>query len=175
MNTPNNKRRRESRRKMEEVFVSLLQERELNRITVTDICKLAQVNRTTFYANYEDVYALAEAVKENLKHEVMELYEDEWKNRKSEHNFLKLLHHIKEHQALYRTYFKLSNGKQNVIGYDPMDAVKYHEGKHIDYHIAFFGNGFNAVVNMWLENDCRESPEEIYSIIQSEYHTLLRN
>ena len=174
MNTPNNKRRKESRRKIEEVFAALLQEREMNQITVTDICKLAQVNRSTFYANYVYVYSLAEKVKESLEQEVLKLYEDEWKNRRSEHNFLKLLHHIKEHQALYRTYFKLSNGKLNVIGYDPMDAQKYHEGKHIDYHIAFFGNGFNAVLNMWLERNCAETPEELYSIIQSEYRSALK-
>ena len=37
MNTPNNKRRRESQRRMENAFVQLLQERELHQITVTDI------------------------------------------------------------------------------------------------------------------------------------------
>ena len=56
MNTKNNKRKRESRAKIESVFVELLQANELNQITVSDICSLAGLNRSTFYANYVDIY-----------------------------------------------------------------------------------------------------------------------
>ena len=90
MNTPNNKRRKESQRKMEAVFVQLLQERAINQITVTDICKGAGVNRTTFYANYQDIYALADAVKKHLEEDVQELYREEWDRGYGSHNFLKL-------------------------------------------------------------------------------------
>lgn len=55
MNTKNNKRRRESKHKIENAFIELLQEKEVTAISVTDICKLANVNRTTFYANYLDM------------------------------------------------------------------------------------------------------------------------
>lgn len=54
MNTPNNKRKKESIERIEKVFISLLQTNELNEISVSDICKLAGLNRTTFYANYTD-------------------------------------------------------------------------------------------------------------------------
>ena len=56
MNTPNNRRRKESREKIEKVFVELLQQKELNQVSVSDICKRAGLNRTTFYANYPDIY-----------------------------------------------------------------------------------------------------------------------
>ena len=77
MNTPNNKRRRDSRNRMETAFVRLLQHRELKQITVTDICKAADVNRTTFYANYLDLYDLADAVQKRLEAEVLGLYQEE--------------------------------------------------------------------------------------------------
>ena len=48
MNTPNNKRRQESRNRMESAFVQLLQSHEPEELTVTDLCRAAQVNRTTF-------------------------------------------------------------------------------------------------------------------------------
>ena len=48
MNTPNNKRKKESIERIEKVFISLLQTNELNEISVSDICKLAGLNRTTF-------------------------------------------------------------------------------------------------------------------------------
>lgn len=77
MNTPNNKRRKESRTKIESAFIKLLQEHKLNEVRVTDICKLAGINRTTFYANYIDIYDLAESIQKNLETQVLELYRDE--------------------------------------------------------------------------------------------------
>jgi len=40
MNTKNNKRRRESVNKIEKAFIELLQNKELNEIKVSDICKI---------------------------------------------------------------------------------------------------------------------------------------
>lgn len=67
MNTPNNKRKRESVEKIEKVFIELLQSKELSQIRVSDICKKAQLNRTTFYSNYEDIYDLADSIRNKLE------------------------------------------------------------------------------------------------------------
>ena len=63
MNTPNNKRKKESIRRIEKVFIDLLQTKKLNEIRVSDICKEAKINRTTFYANYTDIYGLADTIR----------------------------------------------------------------------------------------------------------------
>lgn len=39
MNTPNNKRKRESIERIEKVFIGLLQTKELNQIRVSEICQ----------------------------------------------------------------------------------------------------------------------------------------
>ena len=101
MNTANNKRRRESRRRIENAFVQLLQDRSLQQVRVSDICKLAEVNRTTFYANYVDIYDLADKVQLSLENEVLGLYQDEIEARESRHDFLKLFRHIKETPLFY--------------------------------------------------------------------------
>lgn len=67
MNTPNNRRRKASRDRIETAFVRLLQDRELSQLSVTAICQEADVNRTTFYANYLDIYDLADAVQKRLE------------------------------------------------------------------------------------------------------------
>lgn len=169
MNTPNNKRRRESQRKMEDAFTQLLQENDIQQITVTDICKLAGVNRTTFYANYQDIYALADSVINHLQEDLLSLYQKEWEQGKSSHDFLRLFCHIRDHQLFYKTYFKLhADGQLQVFGYDVNEAA-YYNIKHIDYHIEFFGAGLNAVIKKWLSSGCRETPEEICAIIEAEY------
>lgn len=170
MNTKNNKRRRESVAKIEHIFVELLQTKQLNQITVSDICKKAGLNRTTFYANYLDIYDLADKIKEHLENELKRLYQDEHINNFNSNDYLKLFRHIKDNQLFYKTYFKLGyDNNYKILLYDTEQAEKYFNNKHIDYHIEFFRYGLNAVVKKWLENDCIETPEEIAEIIQSEY------
>lgn len=172
MNTPNNKRKKESQEKIEKVFVELIQDKEINEITVTDICKIANLNRSTFYANYLDVYDLADKIREKLEIEVDHLYQEEKENNYNSNNFLKLFKNINENQIFYRTYFKLNMDKNTKISqyeYDYHLAKKKYDGKHIEYHIEFFMAGFNAIIKRWLNNGCKETPEEMNEIIMSEY------
>lgn len=106
MNTKNNKRKRESMQKIEQVLIEFLQTKELNQISVSDICKKAELNRSTFYANYVDIFELADTIREKLEAEVSELYKDEITEGFNSNNYLLLFQHIKENQIFYRTYFK---------------------------------------------------------------------
>lgn len=74
MNTKNNRRRRESREKIEGAFMERLQTCELTGITVSELCKATGLNRSTFYANYMDIYDLAGQVRERIEEEVRGLY-----------------------------------------------------------------------------------------------------
>ena len=88
MNTKNNKRKRESVQKIEQVLVELLQTKELNQIRVSDICKMANLNRSTFYANYVDLYELADTIKEKLEAQVAELWKAEIVQGYNSNNYL---------------------------------------------------------------------------------------
>ena len=172
MNTPNNKRRKETRDKISKVFINLLQKKEITEISVTDICKLAKINRSTFYVNYLDIYDLADKIGQDLEQDVFSLYQEERDTNHNSNNFLKLFKHIKDNQIFYKTYFKLKMD-QNLITqeYDYQLSKELYDDKYIDYHMEFFKAGLNAIIKKWLDNGCKESPEEIESILKSEYLT----
>ncbi len=170
MNTKNNKRRRESVACIENTFIELLQSRELSEISVSDICKRCGLNRSTFYANFADIYELADKIKESLEKEVLELYSDGRGWYVDGHDYLRLFRHMQANQLFYKTYFKLGYDERHPIKlYDTAQAARDFDNRHIDYHIAFFQHGFNAIVKMWLAGGCRETPEEMEEIIRSEY------
>lgn len=79
MNKPNNKRKKASQEKIEKVFLNLIQAKDINEISITTICKLAHLNRSTFYANYLDIYDLADKIADKLENEVGNLYQMEKK------------------------------------------------------------------------------------------------
>lgn len=172
MNTPNNKRKKESQEKIEKIFIELIQTKEITEVSVTDICKMAKLNRSTFYANYLDIYDLADKICEKIEIEVDNLYKDERENKYNSNNFLKLFRNIRDNQIFYRTYFKLNMDKVTKLSqyeYDIHLAKAFYNEEDIEYHIEFFMAGFNAILKKWLFNGCKESPEKMNEIIISEY------
>ena len=172
MNTINNKRKRESQETIEKVFLKLIMEKDIDKITVTDICKIAKLNRTTFYSNYIDIYDLADKIREKLEKDVFEFYIDKNDFDYNDDIFLNLFNHIKENNLFYKTYFKLGFDKY-PISEDYNKTLKnahlYYDDDKIDYHIEFFRAGLNAIILKWLYGGCVESPEEMMNIVKSEY------
>lgn len=169
MNVKNNKRRRDSIEKIEKAFIQLLQDKEISEITVSEICKITELNRSTFYANFMDVYDLADKLRVKLENDFGRLFSE--RDELTEHTgALKMFKHIKDNQLFYKTYFKLGYDEKNqVMIYDTERAQKDFDNKHIKYHIEFFRNGINAIIKMWLNGGCVETPEEMAEIIKQEY------
>lgn len=169
MNVKNNRRRRQSQEKIEKAFIELLQTREIKEITVSDIIKITGLNRSTFYANYIDIFDLADKLREKLEKDFSDLFSNyDYFNERT--GALKMFKHIKENQIFYNTYFKLCYDDKHLISiYDSKRAEKEHIDSNINYHIEFFRNGLNAIIKLWLKNGCTQSPEEMAEVLKQEY------
>ena len=64
-----------SRRMIQHALVELLQEKELDKITVTDIVTRADINRGTFYAHYADISGVLDSIMENVCQTIREALE----------------------------------------------------------------------------------------------------
>ena len=169
MNTPNNKRKKESQDKIEKAFLKLIQKKNIDEISVSDICKTTNLNRSTFYANYIDTYDLVDKVQIRMADEFAE-FQHSKNSSQSPDGYLNMFTHIQDNQIFYKTYFKLESiSKIPVSVFDTSLAEKYYNNKHIDYHIEFFRAGLNAIILKWLNNGCKESPKEMVEILTSEY------
>lgn len=69
-----NRSSRRSRRMIRQAFQELLEEREFSKITVTDIVERADLNRSTFYAHYPDIYGIVDEMQEEILSRNMELF-----------------------------------------------------------------------------------------------------
>ena len=169
MNTINNKKRKKSQKQIEKIFLQLIQKRNIDELSVSMICEMAKLNRSTFYANYIDIYDLAEKIKENMELEFAKFQLSNNAKQDSD-GYLNMFRYIKENQIFFKTYFKLEEISMNPpTQYRIELAEKYYDNKFIDYHIEFFRAGLNAIIKKWLNSGCKETPEEINEIIISEY------
>lgn len=65
-----NRRVRYTKMVLRESLLELLKTKPLNRITVTDLCTLADLNRGTFYSYYRDVFDLLEQIENDFFEEI---------------------------------------------------------------------------------------------------------
>ena len=57
---------RYTRKVLKESLLKLLEEKPINRITVKEVCDLAELNRATFYSHYSDCFELLESIENEL-------------------------------------------------------------------------------------------------------------
>ncbi|MFV0314188.1 MAG: TetR/AcrR family transcriptional regulator [Anaerotignum sp.] len=161
MNTKNNKLRQTSKQKIYEAFVELMQNKDFKEITISDICSLANINRSTFYSNYVDIYDLVDKIGEKAFLDFENLHQ----NENGDDYLMKLLIYIKENQSFYKTYLKL----KNISYFKYTTFHSNHDTRknkvYNDYHTAFVKAGMSKAINLWLERDCDISPNELFAIL----------
>ena len=57
---------RYTRRVLKDAFLTLLKQKPVNKITVKEVCELAELNRATFYTHYSDCFALLESIEQDI-------------------------------------------------------------------------------------------------------------
>lgn len=150
MNTKNNQRQKEMIAAIDAAFVSLLKEKELKDISVSELCEKAEINRSTFYENYADMFALANAYSEKIENQIAE-------QPHTDGEFAWIFDYIKSNADVFEIYFKLGISKNSAA----------------DYKNLFFRNGVYAVEKMWFEGGCQEPPEQMGEIVKREHMKML--
>ena len=55
-----------TKRLIKDAYIELLERNPSKRLSITDICKVADINRSTFYMHYEDVNQLVREIEDDL-------------------------------------------------------------------------------------------------------------
>lgn len=175
MNSKNNLRFQHTERKIRDIFLELLKKKELSKITVREICSLADINRTAFYLHHEDIYELMQCIESDMYHYFKILFTVPGKDYCLRERFLHLFSFLKEHQEFYRVYLS-SQRQPSIFDYAMLSESdirlqKFMQKSQIDsqseyeYCQTFFIAGLTAFLQKWLNNGCIESEEELLHIM----------
>lgn len=55
-----------TRKNIINAFIELRSKKALEKITVRELCELTQINKSTFYAHYQDIFALSDSIEADL-------------------------------------------------------------------------------------------------------------
>jgi Transcriptional regulator len=163
-----------SRKLIRQAFVELMQEKDLEKITVTDIVSRADINRGTFYAHYQDTRAVIEQIENELIEKMLEfLGEFQYKNffQNPLPLLLKLARYLEEDLEFYRILINARGADQFLVKIKNI-FVKYMENdsdtpervkKSTEFvvRINFFAGGIINLYQIWFRNEMECSLNEI--------------
>ena len=159
------RRVRYTKKAIRESFLDLLEQKPLEKISVTEICKNADINRGTFYSHYSDPFEL----KASLEQEIVEIFEEGARcapgGRLTALNALRLL---QENKDLCRLFCG-PNGDMDAFVKIIMDNSTSYFGAVIDGRAeipqthkeclrAMLVSAVSALVRFWFVNDMKDDP-----------------
>lgn len=172
-----NRSARRSRRMIRQAFEELLQQREFSKITVIDIVERADLNRSTFYAHYPDIYGIVDEIQEEIIQRNMELFRQlEFRNilkdprpylqcitATMEEN-LELMHKLGE-ENVNRNSGKLQELLEHDIMYNSDIPQEVRGSALFTIRVHFFLGGIMNVYQRWAEGKLNCTLDQLSSQI----------
>ena len=155
----------------------LLQEKELNQITVGEVCKNALVNRSTFYAHFQDIYDVITQIEEDLEKELLQTYEETDLSPRSASIVREYLLVFLKFAAKYRRFYQLlMRDTENPVARNLIAMLRNQvvtplmrelsvPDRAASYYFSYALAGFLSVIRQWLDEKCPETPEELADIL----------
>ena len=174
--------------KMHRALFTLLEHKDFSEISIMDICKLAGINRSTFYAHYENTYDLLQEAHSGLIanffnecsfdnpvdiSDMRSLSNDDL-NFITPKYLLPYLEYIKKHKRLFKIYannaraFEVNRMDDALMEKVFVPIFAKHgitDKKLITYVQKYFLKGIDAIINEWIERNCEDDVLFICEVI----------
>ena len=169
---------------MQQALLLLLEKKDIDFISVTEIAAKAGVSRSTFYLHYDNVYELLEDALENLNKEFLSAFvgRESLKVISLDNSFLiteeyliPYLNFCKQNKRVLKLVHQKPQLFHNDLVYKKMyDTICYpaislylkDETQKV-YNLEFFTRGVVGVIRKWIELDCETEISELMEIIKN--------
>lgn len=165
---------------LETALFSELKEKSFEEIKIVDLCKKANIHRTTFYSHFNDKYELLEYSIKNLQKD----FESNITNTKIYINikeyYLNLisifLDHLCNNKDIYISILKHNNNsiminsiytiiKNNIK--DKINTFYKENNSKIDIILEFYIGGFTNIITWWIRSNMSISKEQLLKEIKN--------
>lgn len=161
-----------------DTLFELLEKKKIEAITVKELCNFADINRSTFYNHYRDIFDLVEKLEDEIVYDIMQDISIENISKANQKQFfIRIFNKILKGKDKYRL---LSLNKESIRAVDRMfDRIYKYSNQilrdenreltenKIKHVYAFTSRGCAQLVISWFENGMIESPDEM-SILMSD-------
>lgn len=179
------RRSRKTQAALTSAFISLLREKPLKEITITELTQRADVNRATFYTHFQDVYDMYRFVREeicNMCDEKIEAHAPEIANSEFSGILSELFQYLSDNKDVFDIFQNNQLGPsffneitdrihaKFLLLIDPISMAEAHDDKTkmvikknrkacmqlCSYEFNYVVGGIVNVMKSWLEHGCVE-------------------
>lgn len=175
MNTKNNQRTRISKLLFKNALMDLLKEKgSISKVSVRELCDRAELNRSTFYAHYQEPKDLLH----EIETELLDATEEHLKKIGQENDIgahkylLSFLQYIKENDKPFRTLlidaadpdFRSRFMQQSIIQF--VDNLRIVLPKELEQYIySYILNGNTGIIIQWVRSNYAIDENEIVNLL----------
>ncbi|MDO4168992.1 MAG: TetR/AcrR family transcriptional regulator [Lachnospiraceae bacterium] len=165
-----------TRKMITDAFLDLLAEKPIEKITVKEICEIADVNRGTFYSHYKDAYDLLEQIQQEVTKDIqkyLESFQPSGPESEGMQLILNILTYLEEHQNFFgalRSNSEPFDFQNKIIlevekrCIEEMFDTKIQE-KYAEYIYSFSIAGFMGILWKWYDENLKTDKNEIAKLI----------
>lgn len=185
MNTKNNQRTRFSKLLFKNALMDLLKEKgSVAKISVRELCDRAELNRSTFYAHYNEPNDLLMEVETELLDATEEhLKKIGEENDAGAHKYiLSFLQYIKQNDKQFRTLLSDSADPKFRSRFMQQSIIQFVENLRIElpkeleqYIFSYILNGSTGIIIQWIRSDYAVNENEIVNLLFSINQSVLVN
>ena len=168
------RRVRRTKKLLTQALTQLLQEKQINEITVKELTELADMNRGTFYLYYKDMFDMLEKIEDGMFEAldaIVSLHEHADVSQQTRAILLDLFRFIEDNQEMCRVLLS-PHGDMNFLHrlnevvrekcLEVWPEVQKEIGEaDFDYHYSFVIFGCAGVIRAWVNRNCPESAEKM--------------
>jgi AcrR family transcriptional regulator len=162
---------------LKESLIGLLKQKTIDKISVTELCEVADLNRSTFYAYFMDPFDLLHQIERDLLND-LNIYIGDTTFIADQTKTFQLIVRIFEYIAGNADLCLVLLGEngdiaflQELLAYVQQLSAREWAGvasvdaELVDYLSLFGVNGCIGVVQKWLQTGMRRTPQEMAEII----------
>ena len=160
---------------IKESLLELMKECSISKVTVTDICKKANINRNTFYSHYANQFELLSNIENELYEEFRQVVGHAMNLEDSGKLSYEICKYIKANSNICEVLFSENGDKELLerilyISYDLniekwKKEVKCFDQKLFENWYTFIAYGSIAIIKKWVNSGMKESPSKIAAFI----------
>lgn len=165
---------RYTKMRIREAFLQCLKEKPVSRITVKELCEIAEINRATFYTHYADPFDLLEKLEEEALSSLRDFISRQ--NKAGENMLLLMLKGMQDPEGIH-ALLASPNGDP---GFAAKITVLYRESfipgmaellpdaspQELTSAYRFIAGGCGSLISAWMESGMETPPEALAAELQ---------
>lgn len=166
-----------TKRLLKDGLFRLLEQKNIDKVNVTELCKESGINRATFYAHYGTPYDVLTEIEHKMIDEIMRETERLWKQRGSLDFRVSteiMCQYFYDHADVLRVLLRNFSGQDfarmlNQTYQKILDSsiLKDADKDNIKLMTAYLAGGGIFLLSTWLSEDIQKSPQETARLIAS--------